>query len=156
MNGDQNKEMTLEKNTQNNPMVSRKSKQTVILLAVFLGIFGAHHFYLKNYWRGIFFVLFSWTLIPILIGLIDAIIFAMMSEEMFDKKYNNLENLQQSTFQNNSFDINQSTKKVTSKVDNTCSGCGEYLSFNKKSIFGLGELKDGGKVCRKCALKIVA
>ncbi len=147
--------MALEKNMQNNPMVSRKSKQTVILLAVFLGIFGVHHFYLKNYWRGIFFVLFSWTLIPILIGLIDAIIFAMMSEEMFDKKYNNLENLRQSTFQNNSFDINQSTKKVTSKVDNTCSGCGEYLSFNKKSIFGLGELKDGGKVCRKCALKIV-
>lgn len=129
----------------------RKSKPTVVLLAVFLGIFGAHHFYLKNYWRGIFFVLFSWTFVPILIGLVDAVIFAMMSDEMFDKKYNSLENLQQTAFQNNSSDIDQTSKKTT----NTCSGCGDVLSFTNKAIFGLGVLRDGGKVCRKCVLKIV-
>ena len=68
---------------------SKKSKTTTILLALFLGGFGAHRFYLGQYWRGIFCILFFITWIPTIISLIDVLIFGLMSQEKFDDKYNN-------------------------------------------------------------------
>lgn len=68
---------------------TKKNKKTVILLALFLGVFGAHRFYLRQYWKGILSVIFCWTYIPVTISFIDIIIFGMMSEDKFDTKYNN-------------------------------------------------------------------
>lgn len=67
---------------------AKKNKKTTILLALFLGVFGAHRFYLKQYWIGILSVIFCWTYIPVTISFIDIIIFGMMSDEKFDAKYN--------------------------------------------------------------------
>src|SRR5690606_24482207 len=74
----------------NTNLKSHKTKTTTILLALFLGTFGAHHFYLRQYWRGVLSVLFFWTYIPTFISLIDVIIFGVMSQDKFDEKYNGI------------------------------------------------------------------
>lgn len=86
-----------------NIIKSYNSKTTTILLALFLGTFGAHRFYLGQYWKGIFYILFFWTYIPTIISLIDVVVFAVMSQGKFDDKYNSL--------------------TLRSAVQN-CSGCG--------------------------------
>lgn len=86
-----------------NIIKSYNSKTTTILLALFLGTFGAHRFYLGQYWKGIFYILFFWTYIPTIISLIDVVVFAVMSQGIFDDKYNSL--------------------TLRSAVQN-CSGCG--------------------------------
>jgi TM2 domain-containing membrane protein YozV len=51
--------------------VVEKDEVAGVLLALFLGIFGAHHFYLRRTGLGILYVLFSWTGIPALAGFIE-------------------------------------------------------------------------------------
>lgn len=58
------------------------------ILAILLGGLGAHRFYLGHIWLGIFYFLFSWTFIPGLIGLIEGILYLLMSDVDFDLKYN--------------------------------------------------------------------
>jgi len=50
----------------------RKDPAVGVLLAVFLGSFGAHRFYLGQNGIAIIYILFCWTLIPHLIALIEA------------------------------------------------------------------------------------
>jgi TM2 domain-containing membrane protein YozV len=52
--------------------VSAKSEVVGVLLAVFLGGFGAHHFYLRRTGLGILYAIFSVTGIPFLIAIIEA------------------------------------------------------------------------------------
>jgi hypothetical protein len=49
----------------------RKDATVAILLALFLGGLGAHHFYLGNVGIGILYAVFVWTFIPSLIALIE-------------------------------------------------------------------------------------
>lgn len=44
-----------------------------VLLAIFLGTFGAHKFYAGQIGKGIIYLIFCWTFIPGLIGLIEGI-----------------------------------------------------------------------------------
>jgi TM2 domain-containing membrane protein YozV len=50
---------------------ARKSSTTALLLGLFLGGFGAHHFYLGKVSRGILYALFFWTSIPVIVALIE-------------------------------------------------------------------------------------
>jgi TM2 domain-containing membrane protein YozV len=50
----------------------RKDEVVGVLLAIFLGSFGAHHFYLKRTGLGILYLCFFWTGIPALLGFIEA------------------------------------------------------------------------------------
>jgi TM2 domain-containing membrane protein YozV len=43
-----------------------------VLLALFLGSFGLHHFYLRRNGLGILYLVFSWTGIPALLGFVEA------------------------------------------------------------------------------------
>lgn len=43
-----------------------------VLLALFLGSFGIHHFYLRRNGLGLLYLLFSWTGIPAILGFIEA------------------------------------------------------------------------------------
>jgi RsiW-degrading membrane proteinase PrsW (M82 family)/TM2 domain-containing membrane protein YozV len=63
------------------------SKTTAVLLALFLGSFGAHRFYLHRWGSGVLYLLFFWTGIPTVLGVIEAIRLALMSEQTFAKKY---------------------------------------------------------------------
>ena len=64
-----------------------KSKTTAALLAFFLGGAGVHKFYLGSWGWGLVYLVFIWTYIPALLGLIDFIMLLTMSKEKFDVKY---------------------------------------------------------------------
>jgi TM2 domain-containing membrane protein YozV len=49
----------------------RRDEVAGILLALFLGSFGAHHFYLRRTGLGVLYLLFFWTGIPGFIGFIE-------------------------------------------------------------------------------------
>ena len=71
-----------------------KSRQTAAFLALFLGAFGVHRYYLGQAGLGIFYF-FSNFLMPFfrlpfgfILGIIDAFAFFFMSDEEFDRRYN--------------------------------------------------------------------
>lgn len=68
-----------------------KNKTTAGLLAIFVGYFGAHKFYLGQTGIGVVYLLFCWTGIPGIIALIEGIILLSMSDDEFNKKYNTTE-----------------------------------------------------------------
>ncbi len=66
-----------------------KNKTSAALLAIFLGGFGAHKFYLGKTGQGILYLLFFWTLVPAIIAFVEFIIFLTMDDTTFNLKYNN-------------------------------------------------------------------
>ncbi|MBI5843108.1 MAG: NINE protein [Deltaproteobacteria bacterium] len=67
-----------------------KNRLAAILFAFFLGVIGAHKFYLGQTGWGILYLAFFWTGIPAVVGIIEAILLLVMSEEDFIAKYGNL------------------------------------------------------------------
>jgi TM2 domain-containing membrane protein YozV len=67
---------------------NNKDKLVASLLAIFLGTFGIHKFYLGRIGWGIVYLLFCWTIIPGIVGFIEGIIYLVSSQEKFDAKYN--------------------------------------------------------------------
>lgn len=51
---------------------ARRDEVVGVLLALLLGGFGLHHFYLRRTGLGILYLLFSWTGIPVILGFIEA------------------------------------------------------------------------------------
>ena len=66
---------------------SRKSKGVAILLALFLGGFGIHKFYLGQTLWGILYLLFFWTFIPAIISLFEVFILLFMNESEFNRRF---------------------------------------------------------------------
>ncbi|WP_273831896.1 TM2 domain-containing protein [Guptibacillus sedimenti] len=64
-----------------------KSRITAGVLAILLGSFGAHKFYLGRWGWGIIYLLFSWTYIPTIVGLIEGVIYLFSSNESFASKH---------------------------------------------------------------------
>jgi TM2 domain-containing membrane protein YozV len=64
-----------------------KNKLTAALLALFIGGFGVHKFYLGQNGVGVVYLLFCWTFIPALLALIDFIVLLGMSDKEFVQKY---------------------------------------------------------------------
>ncbi len=60
-----------------------KTKTTTALLAFFFGGFGLHRFYLGQKGKAVVSLLFFWTLIPTLIGIIDFIVYISLEDERF-------------------------------------------------------------------------
>lgn len=69
------------------PRMNPKSKTAAGLLAIFLGGIGVHKFYLGSVGAGIAYLLFCWTCIPAIIGLVEGIIYLTSTEENFYYKY---------------------------------------------------------------------
>lgn len=65
-----------------------KSKLVAALLAFFVGWLGIHKFYLGKAGQGILYILFCWTYIPAIVAFIETIMFLIMSDAEFDRKYN--------------------------------------------------------------------
>ena len=57
------------------------------LFAIFLGGLGIHKFYLGQVAWGILYLVFCWTFIPAIVGLIEGILFLTMTEDEFGQKY---------------------------------------------------------------------
>lgn len=55
--------------------------------AILLGSLGAHNFYLGKIGRGILCILFGWTGIPCIVGVIEGVIYLLSDEKTFLTKY---------------------------------------------------------------------
>lgn len=64
-----------------------KSKAVAGILAILLGGIGAHKFYLGRWGWGIIYLLFCWTYIPSIIGLIEGIVYLVSNENDFARKH---------------------------------------------------------------------
>ena len=71
----------------NEPISYPKSKTTAGLLGIFLGALGAHKFYLGKTGMGILYLVFCWTYIPGIIGLVEGIIYLTKSDADFHRDY---------------------------------------------------------------------
>ena len=63
-----------------------KSKVTAGVLALLLGGFGVHKFYLGKIGMGILYLVFCWTYIPALVSFVEGIIYLCLSDENFSRK----------------------------------------------------------------------
>jgi len=93
-----------------------RNKQTAAILGLILGVFGVHRFYLGQTFLGIVYCFFFWTGISAVLGLIDAVLLAVMDQQLFDAKYNRefLGNKQDSWKQRD-FDYSQSKRQREGK-----------------------------------------
>lgn len=66
---------------------SGKSKLAAALFAILLGGIGVHKFYLGRVGWGIVYLVFFWTCIPAVLGVIEGIIYLTMTDEAFAAKY---------------------------------------------------------------------
>lgn len=71
----------------NPPTRPAKSRPTAAVLAIFLGGLGIHRFYLGDTGLGLIYLLFSWTFIPAIVGLIEGILFLTKTDEDFARQY---------------------------------------------------------------------
>ncbi len=60
-----------------------KSKTVAGVLGILLGGLGIHKFYLGKVGMGILYIVFCWTYIPALVGLIEGIIYLTQTDENF-------------------------------------------------------------------------
>lgn len=63
-----------------------KSRITAGVLAIFLGSFGVHRFYLGQWW-GILYLAFCFTLIPAALGVIEGCYFLLRTDREWKEKY---------------------------------------------------------------------
>lgn len=82
----ESKEIT-GKFSRNIEMRSNKNRIVAALLAIFLGDFGIHKFYLGRVGWGLIYILFSWTALPMILGWIEGLIYLSMSDKSFESKY---------------------------------------------------------------------
>lgn len=64
-----------------------KNKLVAGILAVLLGGIGVHKFYLGKGLQGVLYLVFCWTFIPAVLGLIEGLNYLLMSEKTFFERY---------------------------------------------------------------------
>ena len=69
-------------------LVDYRKKSKAVIFALLLGGFGAHKFYLKQWWIGILYLLFCITLIPWIFAILEGIIYLFTSQHKWDQRYN--------------------------------------------------------------------
>lgn len=65
-----------------------KDKNVAAILALFLGGIGVHKFYLGRTGAGLLYLLFSLTMIPALLAVIDFFVLALMDTDEFNRRFN--------------------------------------------------------------------
>lgn len=65
-----------------------KNKIVAAIFALFLGGYGIHRFYLRKSTSGLLYVLFCWSLVPGILGIVEAIRLFVMPQDKFHLKYN--------------------------------------------------------------------
>jgi TM2 domain-containing membrane protein YozV len=66
----------------------KKDKTVAGILGILLGWAGAHHWYLGNYLQAALYLVFFWTGIPSVLGLVEGIIYLTAPEDRFQRNYN--------------------------------------------------------------------
>ena len=70
---------------QNTP--SGRNRTAAALLALLLGGFGVHKFYLGKVGQGAIYLLFCWTFLPTIIGFVEGILYLTKSDQEFAAEY---------------------------------------------------------------------
>lgn len=65
-----------------------KERGTAAWLAFALGGFGVHRFYLEEHGRGLLYLAFFWTFVPLLLGVRDGMRYLTTEEARWDAVYN--------------------------------------------------------------------
>ncbi len=68
-------------------VASGKNRGVATLVAVLFGGLGFHKFYLGSPIAGIIYLVFFWTFIPSLLGLMEGVWYAFMDEAEFQRRY---------------------------------------------------------------------
>jgi TM2 domain-containing membrane protein YozV len=66
---------------------SSRSRVTAAVLAILLGGLGVHKFYVGKPGIACLYILFCWTFIPAIIGLIEGVVYLTMDDEAFGAKF---------------------------------------------------------------------
>ena len=69
------------------PHVDTPNRLVAALLALFLGGVGVHLFYLGKIGRGIIYLVFCWTLIPLIVSFIEGLYYLSYSESEWNAYY---------------------------------------------------------------------
>jgi len=69
-----------------NPYSPVKSRVTAGVLGILIGGLGIHKFYLGKVGLGIVYILFCWTYVPAIIGLVEGIIYLTQTDQEFAAK----------------------------------------------------------------------
>lgn len=64
-----------------------RNKLAAALFAIFLGSIGVHKFYLGQIGWGVVYLLFCWTGVPAIVGVIEGILLLVMNDADFNCKY---------------------------------------------------------------------
>lgn len=64
-----------------------RTRVTAALFALLLGSFGAHKFYMGDTGLGVLYLLFCWTGIPGVVGIIEGILYLTKSDQEFAAQY---------------------------------------------------------------------
>ena len=67
--------------------VAKKDRVVAAILAIFFGTFGAQYFYLGKFVKGFLCLIFCWTAVPTIIGVIVGIMYLTDSDYEFHKRY---------------------------------------------------------------------
>lgn len=70
-----------------NSSAGDKDRVTAGVLAILLGTFGVHKFYMGKTGLGLVYLCLSWTGLPTLAGIIEGIIYLTKSDEEFQREY---------------------------------------------------------------------
>jgi len=66
--------------------VAKRSQTVAVLLALFGGIVGLHHFYTGHTRRGLWYLAFFWLAFPMVLGWIDAVRLALLDDTQFQAR----------------------------------------------------------------------
>ncbi|QEE16592.1 NINE protein [Promethearchaeum syntrophicum] len=134
--------------------VQQKSKITAGLFGIFLGDFGIHHFYLGNISKGILMLVFCWTGIPGIIGLIEGIMILGSSDQEFENKYIILSSSANYSQKITNYHNNRSQSSSNSNLINTATiPSSENLNQDKNSRVS-PTLSIKNSFCPKCGRKL--
>lgn len=67
-------------------LLSEKNYKMAAILAIVLGSLGAHKFYMGKYKMGILYLVFCWTWIPGIIGVIEGLVYLIQGPEKFEER----------------------------------------------------------------------
>ena len=81
-----NRRTTTKTPIHNVDYLTTKSNVTAGILAILLGSFGAHKFYMGKSSQGILYLVFFWTFIPFIIGVIEGIQYLAEGQERFSER----------------------------------------------------------------------
>lgn len=69
------------------PAVTTRNRTAAGIFALVLGTAGIQKFYLGHTAAGVLCLLFFWTFVPTLLGIVEGVLFLTMSDEEFARKY---------------------------------------------------------------------